>query len=86
VDVAGAVAALHERGLTRIDCEGGPALLRDVAAADQLDELCLTLSPQLRSGPAPRILTGPPLDLPVRLALTGLMVEDGDVFLRYERG
>jgi len=85
VDVAAGIAALHERGLTRVLCEGGPALLRDVVAADALDELCLTLSPQLRSGPAPRILTGPLLGIPVRLALTGLLVSDGDVFLRYER-
>jgi riboflavin biosynthesis pyrimidine reductase len=86
VDLPAAVAALHERGLRRVLCEGGPALLRDLAAADCLDELCLTVSPQLRSGGSPRILAGAALDPARRLALTGLLVEDADVFLRYERG
>ena len=86
VDLAGAVTALHQRGLTRILCEGGPGLLRDVAAAGVLDELCLTVSPQLRAGPAPRLLAGDALDLPQRMALTGVLVAGDDLFLRYARG
>lgn len=40
-----AFAALRERGLVRIVCEGGPALISALIAARQLDELSLTTSP-----------------------------------------
>lgn len=39
------VDALVERGLPRIVCEGGPRLLRDLVAADLVDEADITLSP-----------------------------------------
>ncbi|RNI17949.1 dihydrofolate reductase family protein [Flexivirga caeni] len=39
------VTALTERGLTRIVCEGGPRLLRDLVAATLVDEADITLSP-----------------------------------------
>ncbi|RKS77685.1 riboflavin-specific deaminase-like protein [Motilibacter peucedani] len=84
VDLASAVDQLAERGLERVLCEGGPGLLRDVVAADRLDELCLTVSPQLRAGDAPRVLHGPSLF--AGLALTGVLEEDGSLFLRYGRG
>ena len=45
-------AALSERGLTRILCEGGPTLFADLAHAGVVDELCLSISPLL-SGPVP---------------------------------
>jgi len=50
VDLARAVGALVERGLPRIQCEGGPRLLGDLVAADLLDELLLTLTPSLLGG------------------------------------
>ncbi|WP_253259331.1 pyrimidine reductase family protein [Subtercola boreus] len=49
------VAALVERGLSQIHCEGGPTLLGTLVAADLLDELCLTTSPTLEGGVGPRI-------------------------------
>lgn len=39
------VDALLERKLTRIVCEGGPHLLRDLVAADLVDEADITVSP-----------------------------------------
>ncbi len=45
VDPVELVAALHDRGLTRLLCEGGPSLLTDLLAAGLVDELCLTTSP-----------------------------------------
>ena len=51
VDLAAALTALADRGLSRVNCEGGPHLLSQVAAAGLLDELTLTLSPTL-AGPA----------------------------------
>ncbi|WP_370247923.1 dihydrofolate reductase family protein [Nocardioides sp.] len=39
------IGALAERGLHRIVCEGGPTLLRDLVAADLVDEADITFSP-----------------------------------------
>ena len=86
VDLCAAVAALAERGLTRMLCEGGPALLARVAAAGQLVELCLTVSPLLTAGGAGRILAGPELSPAHPLHLTHLLEEDGSLFARYARG
>lgn len=73
-----------DRGLTRVLCEGGPTILARVLSADQLDELCLSVSP-LATGPGSgRIVTGQPWPDGARgLALTGLLEEDGALFLRY---
>lgn len=75
VDLAGAVAQLAERGLTRLHCEGGPQLLTAALGAGLLDELCLTLTPLLL-GAAPGLLTAPLAD-PVPLELAHL-VDGGD--------
>ncbi|MGA3219899.1 MAG: pyrimidine reductase family protein [Acidimicrobiales bacterium] len=47
VDLASALRALGERGLKHVLCEGGPTLNSALAAAQLVDELCLTLSPKL---------------------------------------
>ncbi len=82
VDLKEAVAALAERGLGRVLCEGGPRLLGDVAAAGLLDELCLTISPVL-AGPGPsRITAGPAF--PARpMSLAHVLRADGFLFCRY---
>ncbi|HEY9438494.1 MAG TPA: pyrimidine reductase family protein [Streptomyces sp.] len=85
VDPARAVAELAERGLTRLLTEGGPRLLGQFVSAGVLDELCLTLSPMLTSGDAPRISAGPAVRVPERFSLTGLLEEDGFLFSRYSR-
>lgn len=78
VDLANVLEQLGERGLSRVLCEGGPSLMSDLVAAQRLDELCLTLSPQLIGGDGPRITTGGPLDLDLRL---GHVVESEGVLL-----
>jgi riboflavin biosynthesis pyrimidine reductase len=90
VDLPAAVAALHARGLHRIHAEGGPTLLGDLAAADVLDELLLTVSPALAGGSyadgtqIPRVLAGAPLPrAPRDLRLVHLLEEDGSLFLRW---
>jgi riboflavin biosynthesis pyrimidine reductase len=65
-------------------CEGGPSLLGDVAAAGRLDELCLTISPQLVGGDGPRVAHGPDLD--VDLSPASLLEADGVLLARYVRG
>ena len=56
VDLPVALDELAQRGLGRLLCEGGPTLLADLAASGRLDELCLTVAPQLVAGDGPRIL------------------------------
>lgn len=82
VDLAAAVRALTDRGLSRALCEGGPGLLADVAAAGALDELCLTITPLLAVGDAPRITSGPDGD-PRPLRLASALGDDDVLLLRY---
>jgi riboflavin biosynthesis pyrimidine reductase len=85
VDLTAAVAGLHERDLSRVNCEGGPHLLRDLATAGLLDELCLSLSPMLTGPGAGRITAGQPFHArPMTLA--GLLVEDSFLYCRYLAG
>ncbi|MBE7186796.1 pyrimidine reductase family protein [Jatrophihabitans endophyticus] len=83
VDGALVRAALEERGLTRILCEGGPSVFADLARDGVVDELCLSVSPML-AGPGPgRIVSGDAWDAPADLALVGLLEDDGALFCRY---
>ncbi len=83
VDAGRIVDGLAEHGYRRVLCEGGPSLLYGMIAAGRLDELCLTISPQLIGGDPLRILSGPALDPPPRLVLRHLLAGDGDMFCRY---
>jgi len=71
------VAALHERGLTRLLCEGGPGLLTTLVTAGVVDELCLTTSPTLL-GEAPGLLGLVPR---TDLRLASLVYDDPGVLL-----
>jgi riboflavin biosynthesis pyrimidine reductase len=84
VDLVAALDTLTERGLGRVLCEGGPSLLDAVAAAGRLDELCLTLAPQLVGGEGPRIVSGP--DLGLSLSLAHLLEQDSVLLTRYVVG
>ncbi|MFG1699249.1 pyrimidine reductase family protein [Nonomuraea sp. NPDC049309] len=83
VDMRLAVAALHERGLTRVLCEGGPRINAQLSARGLVDELCLTISPMLVGGGAARILNGEPAQ--VGLRLEHVLEEDGVLFCKYTR-
>ncbi|ROS30294.1 riboflavin biosynthesis pyrimidine reductase [Rathayibacter sp. PhB127] len=76
-------AALVERGLGRIHCEGGPGLVGTLLAADVVDELCLTISPSLESGDAGRIARGPATPREMRLA--HVLAAGDTLLLRYLR-
>lgn len=82
VDLPRAVAALGERGLTRIDCEGGPHLFGGLLAAGLVHELRVTLSPMLLSGSADRIAVGTSID-PARLRLASVLTDSDSLLLRY---
>lgn len=79
VDLPAAIDALAARGLRRLHCEGGPALLTDLLAAGLVDELCLTLTPLL-VGAAPGLLTKT-LPAPVGLRLEHLLDAGDGVLL-----
>lgn len=83
VDLAAAVDLLAETDRGRILCEGGPSLLSGLAQANRFDEICLTVSPQLHSGHAKRVIDGPLLDPPLPLTLHTLLIEDGFLFTRH---
>jgi riboflavin biosynthesis pyrimidine reductase len=84
VDVGAALDELAARGLPRVLCEGGPSLLADVAAAGRLDELCLTLSPQLVGGDGTRLTHG--ADLDTRWTLGHLLEDEGVLLSRWTAG
>lgn len=84
VDLAAARAALEDRGLRRILCEGGPSLFADLARARVADELCLSLTPLLAGPGALRVVRGTEWAEPRRdLTLAGLLEEEGALFVRY---
>jgi riboflavin biosynthesis pyrimidine reductase len=82
VEPGAALAALADRGLTRVTCEGGDSLLAEMVRAGALDEVDLTLAPVVaasarpaRQGPA--VLSG--------MRLHQLLEDDGFLFARYFR-
>lgn len=85
VDVRPALAALAERGLLRVCCEGGPTLFADLVAAGLVDQLCLTVAPLLTGAGAPRVVLGAPADREVRLTLESVLSDEGFLMLRYRR-
>ncbi|MBO0822041.1 MAG: dihydrofolate reductase family protein, partial [Nocardiopsaceae bacterium] len=83
VNLKDALAALRDRGLGRVLCEGGPHLLGQLAAAGLLDELCLTIAPLLAGPGSPGIVSGAPFPAARPLRLAGVLEEDGTLFCRY---
>jgi 5-amino-6-(5-phosphoribosylamino)uracil reductase len=85
VDPATAVRELAALGHLRLLIEGGPRVLAQFAAADALDELCLTVAPVVTGGSAPRIMNGPTVPGPARFTPLSVLEEDGFLFTRYGR-
>lgn len=84
VDVTAALAELRRRGLGQVLCEGGPQLFGALAAADLVDELCLTVSPMLAGPGAGRIIAGPAVPAR-RLRLADVLAAGDVLLLRYLR-
>lgn len=84
LDLVVAISALRGLGYRSILTEGGPALLGHLAAAELVDELCLTTSPVLALGKADRV-TKIPLAHTERLSLAHVLHDDGFLFSRYRR-
>lgn len=83
VDLPAALDELAGRGLTRMLTEGGPTLLRDLAAGGLLDEVCLTVVPALVGGGHPRILDGDAVS--AAFVPRVLLEEDGTLLGRWCR-
>ncbi|MCL3862229.1 dihydrofolate reductase family protein [Actinotalea sp. K2] len=84
VDLALVRHALAEGDHPRILTEGGPSLLAALLREGLVDELCLTTSPVLVGGPAPRILDGTDWYRPaVRASPTHLLHADGVLLARW---
>jgi riboflavin-specific deaminase-like protein len=67
-------------------CEGGPTLFGAMLQEGLVDELFLTISPQLTGGGSdPTISTGAGLPRPARLSLVWVLEHEGTLFLRYAR-
>jgi riboflavin-specific deaminase-like protein len=73
-----------EHGVRSILCEGGPTLNWTLLRERLVDELFLTVSPQLAGGAdVPTIVTGDPLGEPLGLELASLHAGEGELFVRY---
>lgn len=84
VDLAQALAGLRDGGAEVVLCEGGPTLLGELAAGDLLDELCLSITPLMGGDPLP-LSVAPAGATMARFVLAHALVDDSDLFLRYER-
>lgn len=83
LDVRAVVAALEERGLRRILCEGGARLLGQLIEAELLDEADLTLAPLFTgTGATP---STPVVVPPGRFDLVHALHEESYQMLRYVR-
>lgn len=83
VEPGTALWALADLGHRVVLCEGGPTWLGEVAAADRLDELCLSISPLMGGDPLPVSVTPPGAGM-TAFELKGVLAEDDTLFLRYE--
>lgn len=79
------LAELRSRGADVVLSEGGPSFNGQLADAGLIDELCLTISPQLVGGTSPRIVNGATRAIPAELELDRLLEHDGALFARYVR-
>ena len=74
----------EEKGVRSVLCEGGPTLNSHLLAAGLVDELFLSLSPQLVGGTEEvTIVSGRPLLDPAHAELVWLLEAEGDLFSRW---
>nr|WP_216217406.1 pyrimidine reductase family protein [Amycolatopsis aidingensis] len=85
VDPHALLDELDQRGLRRVNCEGGPHLFATLVAEDLVDQLCLTVAPLLAGAGADRIVAGRRSEVPRGLSLASILHEDGFCLFRYRR-
>lgn len=74
----------EELALAHVLCEGGPHLNAGLLAGGLVDELCLTIAPQLMGPTGPSIVTA--LDAPLDLQVLTACEAGGELLLRYRVG
>lgn len=72
-------------GVRSLLSEGGPTLLRALAADRLVDDFIFTVAPLLVAGSAPTLLTGEPFEPPLGLELGNVWRSDSFLFLHYTR-
>ena len=78
------MADLRAREIRSLLCEGGPTLNSALLESGVVDQLFLTLSPQLAGEPgAPRIVEGMGLPQAMPLTLEWVLRHDHEIYLRY---
>jgi riboflavin biosynthesis pyrimidine reductase len=78
------VGVMRQMAVGFVHVEGGPSLNGALASADLIDELNLTLSPQVVGGNGPRVTSGAEsITRPMRVA--HVLESDGFLFTRYVR-
>lgn len=79
-DLRAVVASLQATS-PHVLCEGGPTVLAELLRLGLVDELCTTTVPLVIGGAGMRMLSGPPLDVPLTLA--SLVEHDGTLLARW---
>ena len=79
-------AVLADLGPAAILCEGGPTLLRQLAASNLIDDVLLTVAPLVAGGDSSGLLAGDVLPEPLELTLADVARADDHLFLHYRRG
>jgi riboflavin biosynthesis pyrimidine reductase len=82
VDMRAALDALHERGARLVLCEGGSALLGQLACNNLVDEWFVTVAPRAIGGDAHRMLASAAV-CDLNLELDRVLMADGFLLLRY---
>lgn len=86
IELQWVLAELTRRGLSRVLCEGGPTLHRDLLAAGLLDELSLTLAPSAVGGVGHRSTAGDALEERADFDLQRVLLgDDQTLFTSYRR-
>ena len=83
-DLPRLMAALHERGVRSVLCEGGPMLNSFLFAAGLVDELFLTMNPKIVGGAAAlTIVAGRELVEPAELDLVSVAEAESELYTRW---
>jgi riboflavin biosynthesis pyrimidine reductase len=85
IEPARVLAALRERGLHRVLCEGGPFLLSRLIENDLVDDMCLTVSPYLAGSQPTTPQPASARDVPTQLRLRHVLTRNDLLYLRYSR-
>lgn len=86
LDLPHAMHLLRDRGIERLDCEGGPRLNGAMIESDLFDELSLTVAPLIVGGAHTGPVAGAPAGIATRgFRLVHALPDDDHLFLRYLR-